>query len=376
MTHFVIKIYGWLLGLYPAAYKKEFREQMLMDFADMVTAAEEKGKPSILLLCVREMFDFPFNLLLSHWQTGAIFQVFRFQPVNSGLRTALGFGIGFAAAALVIWNVSAWLLTALDYQISYISVWIYDTFRNENGTALLWNMIILIATALESISFGLVFALGIGRGRSFARYMVVGSVGWFIPFAFSFVLFESFGWPFFLSTLQITILGYSIKVLVGVCLGAIFYLAESGTPKSLRLFAVCGIAYPLVAFLYIKFIFFLWLEISPWFFVAMMVLMIVAIGSIFTLVWKVTQKMPWTILVGAIAYPLLSRGAYHLVQVVFRLPLVVPGEVVIPESLVMFQLNGVLVQAVLGLFLGLLLGAVIGLQNLRTLRQINVNRQI
>src|SRR5215207_4719989 len=105
------KIYSYLIYLYPAAFRDEFQEQMLLDFSDMLTDAHQKGKFALLLFCLRELIDFPINLLRTHVERGGVFRILRSQPVNTGLRGAVGFSIGFSAAGLASWGIRSWLLS-------------------------------------------------------------------------------------------------------------------------------------------------------------------------------------------------------------------------------------------------------------------------
>src|SRR5215212_4562421 len=97
----VIQMYGLLLQLYPKAFRNEFKEEMFLDFFELLKDAEQKGISALVRFCMREAVDFPINLLHVYAQQGYAFQVLRARPVNFALRGALGYGIIFGLAILI-----------------------------------------------------------------------------------------------------------------------------------------------------------------------------------------------------------------------------------------------------------------------------------
>src|SRR5687767_3438546 len=274
------KIYSYLARLYPAAFKKEFQEEMLLDFSDMLSDARQKGKFALILFFLRELIDFPINLLRTHLEQGSVFRILRSQPVNTGLRGAVGFSIGFAAASLASSGIGSWLWSNSEPTISLLSVWIYDTFQNDNGTTLLSSLLFIISSALTGVVFGLLSAIFLGNRTKFYRYLIAGALGWVIPVAVSVILDDSFNWGYFLNEDQTRILGYSLSILPGMFISAAFIIAESDRKKPLNYLIASAVIYPLGIFLFIKLLFYLWLEITPWFFIALITFMILLIGGV------------------------------------------------------------------------------------------------
>ncbi len=60
--------YGWLLGLYPRAYRRAFADEMHAVFAEALTAAIKQGWHATALLCWREVRDVPRLLVNEHWK--------------------------------------------------------------------------------------------------------------------------------------------------------------------------------------------------------------------------------------------------------------------------------------------------------------------
>jgi hypothetical protein len=60
------RLYGWLLRLYPRAFRAEFADEMLDVFRQAVQDAARIGAAPAAMVLLRELADFPFNLLLEH----------------------------------------------------------------------------------------------------------------------------------------------------------------------------------------------------------------------------------------------------------------------------------------------------------------------
>jgi hypothetical protein len=356
----ITKVYGLFLKLYPRSFRNAFEEQMLLDFSDMAEDAMELGRFSFLLFCVQELVHFPASLFISHFEEGALFKVIRYQPVNFGWRSAAAFGAGLAASSLAISAISAWLFTLLDPQISFFSVWVYDRFQIDNGGFWFSDGLSLLATAITGIIFGVLFAFFTGQRRKYFKYMLAGALGWFIPVAISFTLSRGFVWSFFLSTTQTQVLGLFLKVLTGAFLGLIFYIAENNRYKPAH-FMLSAILYPLSVYLYIKILFHLWLEITPWLFTGLLALLLFLLGSVFLLA-RLSGQFPWAVVAGVVGYPLLYFAISYVANMILKVP-TEPGGGFSTEMFLLYQRYWMVGQACLGMLLGLLLGLIIGFQN-------------
>jgi hypothetical protein len=92
----LIKSYRYLLHLYPHSYQEEFAEEMLLDFSDMATDASKMGKLSLIRFCLRELVDFPVNLLKIHLEKKPMNPVFHPGAARNILRIAFAFGLALA----------------------------------------------------------------------------------------------------------------------------------------------------------------------------------------------------------------------------------------------------------------------------------------
>jgi len=354
--------YSWLLRFYPGSFREEFSEEMLLDFRDTLDSASQNGIFSLSMVLLRELRDIPINLLQSHWKESSMLKILRSQPVSNGLRGAIGFGIGFASVAIAGWGVSNWLYTAFEPAIANLSIWYYDIFHDEIYILLSYDILSLISFALTGVIFGLLFALFLGDRSNRFRYIFAGTLGWFIPHAISHVLSRSFGWSFYLSESQSNILGITGIILTGVLLSATFSMSESYHKKTFKLLAAGVIVYPLGVYLFIKFLLFMWIEITPWFFIALIILMVIIIGSVFALVIMNDRKIPWMVIVGAVGYPVLFYAASFIAYTIFHLPVIQLGVGISQEDINIINLHDTAINALFGVLFGLLMGVVLGLK--------------
>lgn len=190
------KIYSLILHLYPSAYRKTFQEEMLLDFNDMLADASKKGTLSLTAFCLREARDIPLSLVSIHFEENRMLRVFRFRPVNLGLRSAFAFGVVYALVNVIIWSFgSIWekSLWQYDYYIPFREFY-YEVFRTRQGFELIYLWIPFgINSLLSGFAMGWLFAVLFGDRTSYSRYILVGTLGWFLQdsvrsiFSFSFI---------------------------------------------------------------------------------------------------------------------------------------------------------------------------------------------
>lgn len=333
---------------------------MLLDFSDMAMDAQKKGQFSFMLFCLRESIDFPVNLLRLHLKDGPMFKMLCSQPARTGLKGAFGFGIGFAVISIVTWKLSFWLFSALDPALQSWPIWYYDTFRTEKGIFLFQDLLLLMFSALMGIIFGLLFALILGNRAKFYRNVLAAALGWTIPTVISSILSDSFGWQYFLNENQTRILGYFQAILLGLFLSAAFIIVESDRKEPLRYLVAGAAIYPLGTFLFIKLLFYLWLEITPWFFISLMALMIILIASVVAMAMLSNRKMLFVVIAGAIGYHLLNHAAFYISYSLLEFPSLPLGVGITQKAFIVYQLYGTLNEAIFGALFGLVLGLVLG----------------
>ena len=366
----ILKLYGALLRLYPASFRNEFKEQMLLDFTDMVVDAQKKGRFSFALFCLHELIDFSTNLLWIHLKEDRMAKILESPIINSGLRGSLGFAITFAGMTVATWGFRDWLFSTFEPLSQRLPIWYYEIFHPYDGTLLFIEILLIISNAFSGLIFGLSFALLLGDRSNRSRYLLAGMLGWFIPNVIFMTLYKSFNWGLYLGDKQPTYLWMMIPILQGAFLGAIFRLATSERKKYFQFFYVGVFIYPVITYLYVKLLFFFdvvktpWLnEVdTPWFLIALMILLLIFLGSVFVVVWLMDRKMPWLVVAGAIGYPVLSEIGVYIARWI-GLPLPEPGTGVSEVSPLILQISITAQQAIFGILLGLLLGLVFGIQN-------------
>jgi hypothetical protein len=351
-------MYRALLRLYPAVFRSEFQEQMLLDFMDMAVDARKRGRLSFFLFSLRELVDFPINLLKVYLMEGRMFRILRSQPVRYGLRAAIGFGAAFPMSVLgfVFTGFASESLT-IELEVFY-----YDLFH----ALPLYEIISWIPVALGFLLAGLLvgglLAVLFADRSNYSRYVLSGMLGWFLCRS-TFDLSNSYQWAFFLGTRHNSYFHIALLILGGAFLGLILIVARSERREPLRLLMLVAITYPLLAYLYVKLLFKFSIVEAPWLFIALMSLITIYMIGVLALAIKSDggRKNLWLIAVSAIGYPLLAYAGILIASMIFSptLPTTIyPGG----DGFWPMVLAIVLSQAIYGILFGLLVGAVWGIQ--------------
>jgi hypothetical protein len=66
-ARWIVHLYAKLIRLYPRGFRAAFEDEMQVVFADAVAEAIERGGMSLIVVCLRELLDWPMALLRQHW---------------------------------------------------------------------------------------------------------------------------------------------------------------------------------------------------------------------------------------------------------------------------------------------------------------------
>ena len=337
-------LYEILLRLYPRLFQEEFRGEMLSDFSDMAADAGRKGIFSLILFCLRELIDFPINLLRVHFEEGRIFKILRSQPVNHGLRSGLGFGIAFALTvpiSIFVYNQLFFWLDSMELGPE-LSLWIPGKL-----SALATGLIL-------GASLALLFA----DRSQYSRYILVGMLGWFLSHLVG-DIFMSFNLWGYLTGIQFWIFDCMVLAFSGAIFGLIFVIVKSEQRLTMHLLTIGAVIYLLFVYLSVKqffnlFIFNLFIFQAPWRFIDLIILMVILIASVFIIAGKISdsRKLLWVIVTGAVGSPAT------------RLLLLLVGRLIYPQMITLdtttthwdISISNLIYGTLFGLFLGLGLG--------------------
>jgi hypothetical protein len=368
ILNLVIRIHDLFLRLYPKAFRSEFEGQMQLDFADLANDASRKGKLSIVLFGLRELIDFPVNLLEIHLKEGSAFKVIHSIPVNHALRGALGYGMVFALAIPISEFVSLKLFIEDNSLVGNLQVLYFDLFHTEHGLELISWIPHAVASLLSGLVLGIFFAVLFVDRSKYGRYILAGMLGWFLHDAVATLLWFSADLVFFLGGRQVIYLNRTEAVLSGTFLAFAFIAAKSEKRELMRLLVGGSFAYPLIAYFYVQFLFKLSVIETPWMFIALMVLILTYIASICVYALKsgVERKSIWMIAAGALGFPLMPYAGHIIVEWV---SLLIPVPVIPPSGIpsgsaaawrLFFRMA--LDNSIYGMIFGLLMGSMVGLQ--------------
>ena len=362
--------YGWLLCLYPRAFREEFDEEMLLDFRDMLDSASKKGIFSLSIVLSRELRDIPINLLRTHLKEGHMLKTLRSQPLNTGLRSALGFGVAFGIAAIVSGVIFGVEIDSDNSILAHLQVFYFDVFHKDSGLLFNW-LFSAIGSVLTGLVLGILFAILFTDRSKYPRYILVSMLGWFLHDAVRSALAYFFNLAVFLSDWQNLSFNIMMLILSGSFLGLIFVVAKSERQGPLRLLIAGAFAYPLIAYIYVKQLFDLFVFTTPWRFVALTILWVAFLGGVFIVVAKseTGRRMLWIIVAGAFGYPIITYLVFFIAQLIFP---PTPSWGINLSDHPTFWLNLAGSNAVFGILFGLLLGVALGFYKKSDLQQIRV----
>jgi ABC-type amino acid transport system permease subunit len=352
----IVRSFAFLLRLYPRSYREEFAEEMLLDFANLAADASKMGRRPLILFCLRELVEFPINLLRIHWRDRHLARVFQSPPVDYGLRGALGFGVLYPLRAILI---GSFILDALgspveDSPIWYLEALYLDLFHTWHGTEMISWLPGALHALVTGLFLGIVFALLFADRRKYPRYILVTAVCWLLHSTLYDVLMQSTNLVLFLGTRHDRYLQMLFWVLSGAFLGLVPYVVRSERRGPFRMLMLGALGYPLITYLYLQLLFKLSIIETPWMFIALLVLVIIFLGSVVLMAVKseLTLRIPWLLVFAVIGYFLLSPGVYLLMSwlgAFTGVPTFLDG---VPHPLA---------SSVYGMLLGSLLGVLLGL---------------
>ena len=378
MTNILRRItntYRLLLRLYPGSFRSQFEEQMLLDFIDMATDASKNGSYPLLVFCLHELFDLPISLIRIHLKEGFLIKIFRSRHINQALRGALGYGVAFGLAILIGELVVLKLFIEENSIIGNIQVLYFDWFHTEHGLELIGWLTNAIGSLLSGLVLGVLFAVLFADRSNYGRYILVGMLGWFLHDAIVGVLWYSANLGFFLGDRHTNYFNTTASIMSGAFLAVIFIAAKSEKKEPVRLLVFGSIAYPLIAYFYVKLLFKLLIIEAPWMFVALLSLMAFYLVSVFVIALKsgLGRRAIWMMAAGTASYQLLP---FVLHNVLIWVSLLVPSPVIPPGgvpvgSVTAWQIYSqiALHQSIYGMLFGLIMGLLFGFLNQRKLHQ-------
>lgn len=165
------KSYGYLLHLFPYSYRQEFAEEMLLDFSDMATDACRQGKYSLIRFLLKELIDFPVNLLQVHWKEDRLFKLLRSRPISTSIGVAFGFGLASFLSVLVNEIVFEKLFFAADSIIDYLQLYYFDLFHTTNGQPVVYWIPGAISSLCVGLILGVVFAVFVADRSEYPHFI-------------------------------------------------------------------------------------------------------------------------------------------------------------------------------------------------------------
>jgi hypothetical protein len=288
-----------------------------------------------------------------------MFKVLRSQPVNYGLRGALGLAVVYAIGEYIQAFINMRLYGSGEPAIGDLQLYYFDLFHTTHGMELVSWIPSAAASLLTGLVFGIVFAILFANRSTYSRYVTVGALGWFLHFAVNSILLSTVNMGFFLSSRHTTYLLVALSVLPGSFLGLLFTIAKSRKPEPVRWLIVGTFAYPLFTYFYIQLLFKLGIVETPKMFIALIIMVVIYIGSVLLMAIKCenARKVPWMFIVVAVGHHLIAR----LIHWQLFHPITTFSSYNEP-AFWQFTFQMAMDQSIYGILFGLLIGLALGFQ--------------
>lgn len=171
-------LYACSVWLYPREYRLEFGEEILQVFEASLWEAAAQGVWALSLCCLRELRDYPVNLLRTHLEKNRLSSFLRSEPVYFTLRG------GFALVVLfVAYHVVSDLVLS---QMQTMGMGFFSVYFNDLARPYYDALIALLAWLSAAAVSGTLFALFFG-GRARLRWFVllagIATLPWWVSYA-------------------------------------------------------------------------------------------------------------------------------------------------------------------------------------------------
>jgi hypothetical protein len=226
----LVKSYGGFLHLYPASFREKFEQEMLLDFRDMVEEAGKRGSVALLMVLLRELRDFPLNLLVAHLREGHMSGVFQRGPARGAFQGALAL-----ALALITMFTTIHLISTAMYGQGWL-------FLMRAAKSIGWSlnfgptaqlMMAYLTYGMGALLGGIILAVCLWETHRIKLYVLAGVLGWAGPL----LIVRTIGSLLITASVPLrnTVLDYSWTILAGLGFGAVFSLILRDRRKTLWL---------------------------------------------------------------------------------------------------------------------------------------------
>ena len=227
-------------------------------------------------------------------------RIFRSEPVNYGLRGAVGFAATWFAAVFLE-EFIYWKFNSFS---DAIAEFLFDVFHTGQGVQLVSLISLLVTAPAIGLLFGIMLAILFADRSKYSRYIIVSMLCWVLGFAGTAICVKTFDMELYLGARHVGDFMNMMTTFSMLSLALLFVVARSDKKWPYRALIAAALAYPLSLYLYIQLLIKAgWVE-TPIIFIALVGLVMIHIGGLFLIAIKCedTPKIPWQFLVFALGY--------------------------------------------------------------------------
>ncbi len=174
-------LYDTLIWFYPREFKREFANELHSVFMALAQDAAAEGSPALIMFYLRELRDFPINLVRAHLEKNPMSQIFNADSGRFMLRGVLAFVVlltTYSVAFFVLMNNHGIFFLPASFFLDY------DQVRASSLAPLATLSTSIIASAIAGTSFSAVLGQR-PRIHWLATLAIVTFLPWFVPFVVS-----------------------------------------------------------------------------------------------------------------------------------------------------------------------------------------------
>lgn len=292
----VWRAYAFLLRWYPLSFRREFEEQMLLDFREMARDARERGRGSLVSFYLRELLHFPFSLLQIY--SRGVHTLWRFQrlPLSDGVCAAVAFGAALAFAYTLQWSIFIGLEPLAVNQVV-----------EENVLLQAIPLLQFMGSLLSGLVLGILLAFFFGERSQYSRFLLFSVFFWFLNDVV-FYAFESHRGAYF-ADISVGLARVFRLLTSGAYFSLIFVLLRGKRPGLAPWQMLGACAQPVFVYFYLQFD---GSGLHAGLAVPMLLLLIMLVVSGNLLLIRGSDDEAWSILMvftGTVVYPLMTVAA-------------------------------------------------------------------
>ena len=126
--------YSALIRLYPREFRLEFEDELRSVFVALARDAASAGALALAVFCLRELRDFPINLLRTHLEKNPMSRIFDSESVRFILRGVVAFVVLLTTYNVAFYLIFSQIFIHAGLFVKPVSLIYYKSIKSINLT--------------------------------------------------------------------------------------------------------------------------------------------------------------------------------------------------------------------------------------------------